>query len=93
MTECTFKEIEFIIYSKQCATMLHLIFIHTLIHQSFHTILCVLFFFFFLTFNGDLFALEIMQVAQQHFFPVAPVANETQIRQRALRRAHFLLHL
>jgi len=45
-----------------------------------------------LTFDGDLFALKVVQVAQQHLLPVTPVADEAQVRQGALRWAHLLLH-
>lgn len=45
------------------------------------------------TFDGDLLALKVVQVAQQHLLPVTPVADEAQVRQGALRRAHLLLHL
>lgn len=44
------------------------------------------------TFNGDFFALEVVQVAQKHFFPVAPVTDEAEIRERPLRRANLLLY-
>lgn len=46
-----------------------------------------------LTLDGDLFALEVVHVAQEHFFPVAAVADEAQVREGALRRPHLLLHL
>lgn len=45
-----------------------------------------------LTFDGDLFALEVIQVAQQHLLPVTPVADEAQVGQGALRWAHLLFH-
>lgn len=38
-----------------------------------------------LTFDGDLLALKVIQVAQQHLLPVTPVADEAQVRQGALR--------
>lgn len=38
-----------------------------------------------LTFDGDLLALKVVQVAQQHLLPVASVADEPQVRQGALR--------
>lgn len=45
-----------------------------------------------LTFDGDLFALEIVHVAQQYFLPVAAVANETQVGERPFRRSHLFLY-
>lgn len=44
------------------------------------------------TFYRDLFSLEIMQVTKENFLPVAPVADETQIRQRSLWRANFFFY-
>lgn len=38
-----------------------------------------------LTFDGDLLALKVVQVTQQHLLPVTPVADEAQVRQGALR--------
>lgn len=38
-----------------------------------------------LTFDGDLLALKVVQVSQQHLLPVTPVADEAQVRQGALR--------
>lgn len=46
-----------------------------------------------LTLDGDLFALEVVHVAQQDFLPVAAVADEPQVRKRPFRRSHLLLHL
>ncbi len=38
-----------------------------------------------LTFDGDLLALKVVQVAQQHLLPVTAVADKAQVRQGALR--------
>lgn len=46
-----------------------------------------------LTFDGDLLALEVVHVSEQHFLPVAPVADEAEVGQGSLRGAHLLLHL
>lgn len=45
------------------------------------------------TFDGDLLALEVVHVTQQHLFPVATVADEAQVREGPLWGAHLLLHL
>lgn len=44
------------------------------------------------TFDGNLLALEVVQVPEQHFLPVASVAYEPKVRQGALWRANFLFH-
>lgn len=41
--------------------------------------------YFILTFDGDLLALKVVQVAQQHLLPVTPVADKAQVRQGAFR--------
>ena len=40
---------------------------------------------FSLTFDGDLFALEVVHVSEQHFLPVTTVTDEAQVRQGSLR--------
>lgn len=44
------------------------------------------------TFDGDLFALEVVHVSQQDFLPVAAVTDEPQVRERSFRRSHLLFH-
>lgn len=44
------------------------------------------------TFDGNFFALEIMQVTKQHFFPVTAIAYEAQIWEWTFWRANFFFH-
>lgn len=37
-----------------------------------------------LTFDGDLLALKVVEVAQQHLLPVTAIADKAQVRQWAL---------
>lgn len=44
-----------------------------------------------LAFDGDFLAAEVAEVLQQHVLPVAAIRDQTEIRQRLLRRADLLL--
>lgn len=44
------------------------------------------------TFDRNLFALEIMQVTEKHFFPVTAITYEPQVGEGTFRGANFFFH-